>query len=57
MISIIIFIIFLIAVSYHTFSYGMYLIKKEKNTLAAVGVIAVAVINLAVPIILLVYIY
>lgn len=49
--------VFLIAVSYHTFSYGMHLIKKEKNSLAAVGVILMAVINLAAPIILFIVMY
>ena len=50
-------IIFLTAVSYHTFSYSMHLIKKEKNILAAVGVMSMAVINLAAPMVLLIFKY
>lgn len=49
--------IFLAAVSYHTFSYGMHLIKKEKNTLAAIGVISMAAINLVAPVILSIFKY
>jgi hypothetical protein len=50
-------IIILAAFSYHILSYGMHLIRKEKNTLAAVGVILIAVINLAAPIILIIFNY
>jgi len=49
--------IFLFAVSYHAFSYGLHLIKKEKNFLAAIGVISMAVINLAAPILLFIIKY
>lgn len=43
-------ILFLLAVSYHTFSYSIFLIKKEKNKLAAFGTILLSLLNLAVPI-------
>jgi hypothetical protein len=46
-------ILFLLAVSYHTFSYSIFLIKKEKNKLAAFGTILLSLLNLAVPIYIL----
>ncbi len=42
-------ILFLLAVSYHTFSYGIFLIKKEKNKLAAFGTILLSLLNLVIP--------
>ena len=44
------FILVLLAISYHTFSYGVFLVKKEKNKLAAFGTILLSLLNLAVPI-------
>lgn len=45
------------AVSYHTFSYGKYLIKKEKNSLAAFGAILMGIINLLIPTLFLILKY
>ncbi|MEN6313883.1 MAG: hypothetical protein ABFD25_06510 [Clostridiaceae bacterium] len=50
-------VVLLAAVSYHTFSYGKYLIKKEKNRLAAFGAILMGIINLVVPILFLILRY
>ena len=44
------FIPVLLAISYHTFSYGIFLIKKEKNRLAAFGTILLSLLNLVVPV-------
>lgn len=49
--------IFLLAVTYHTFSYSIHLIKKEKNMLAAIGTMAIAAISLVAPIIMFIYKY
>jgi hypothetical protein len=46
-------ILFLIAVGYYTFTYGVFIIRKEKNTLAAAGTILLAVIGILAPIIVL----
>jgi hypothetical protein len=46
-------ILFLIAVGYYTFTYGVFIMTKEKNTLAAVGTILLAVIGTILPIIVL----
>ncbi len=42
---------FLLAVGYYTCSYGVFIMKKEKNILAAVGTIALGIIGVIVPII------
>ena len=36
----------LLAVGYHTMSYGIYLIKKEKNNLAAAGTFILMALSL-----------
>jgi hypothetical protein len=46
-------IAFFIAVGYYTFTYGLYLLKKEKNKLAAAGTIILAIIGTAVPVVVL----
>lgn len=49
--------LFLLAVCYHTISYSIYLIKKEKNKLAAFGTIVIALLGLAAPVLMLIYRY
>lgn len=46
-------IILFIAIGYHTCTYGVFIIKKEKNMLAAIGTILLAFIGIVVPIIVL----
>jgi len=46
-------ILFFLAVGYYTCSYGAFIIKKEKNILAAVGTIALGIIGTVVPIMVL----
>lgn len=50
-------VILFAAISYHTFSYGKHLLKKEKNKLAAFGVILMGIINLVVPTLFLILKY
>ncbi len=54
----IVFIMLIVIIaSVHTFSYGIFLAKKERNTLAAFGVILLASITLAVPALMLILKY
>jgi hypothetical protein len=46
-------ILILIAIGYYTFTYGVFIIRREKNTLAAAGTILLAVVGTLAPIIAL----
>lgn len=45
------------AVCFHTFSYGIYLVKKEKNSLAAFGTILLAALTAVATVLMLIYRY
>ncbi|NLK85994.1 MAG: hypothetical protein GX279_00685 [Clostridiaceae bacterium] len=50
-------ILFVVAAGIYTFSYGIYLAKKEKNALAAFGTIFLSLITVAAPVIMLILKY
>ncbi len=49
--------LFVTASAVYTFSYGLYLAKKEKNALAAFGTILLSLITIAAPAITLILKY
>jgi|LSQX01.3.fsa_nt_gb hypothetical protein len=54
----IVFIMLIVIIaSVYTFSYGIFLAKKERNTLAAFGVILLVVITLTAPVLMLILKY
>ena len=46
-------IVFMVCCGYYTFTYGLSLWKNQKNKLASVGTIAVAIIGVILPVIVL----
>ena len=47
----------LLAVGYHTMSYGIYLVKKEKNNLAATGTFILMALSLVTPVVVIILRY
>lgn len=45
--------LFFIAIGYYTYTYGLFILKKEKNLLAATGTVFLAVVGTLAPIIVL----
>ncbi len=46
-------VIFMLCCGYYTFTYGISIWKNEKNKLASIGTIAMAIIGVVLPIIVL----
>jgi hypothetical protein len=57
MIYLLIFVLFLLAVNYYAFSYGLFLVRKEKNRLAGFGIFLIVLICFLVPAYMILHYY
>jgi hypothetical protein len=57
MIYLLIFVLFLLAVNYYAFSYGLFLVRKEKNRLAGFGIFLLVLVCFLVPAYMILHYY